>query len=169
MAITNRTLAPGTELKATYKGVEHRAKVVHVYPDATKSDEYVVRYQMDGVDYKSPSAAGSAIFGLDKAGKPRTCNGWAFWSLVGGEGKGGIAAPKPTPATKGRTRGARAAKPVDAPAPDDEGAQGDVAAVECAVCGDVFPNSTEASQHFTEAHPTASDEGAELVTSEASA
>ena len=69
MAIENRDLGPGTKLIAKYKKEEYLAEVV-------AGEEGKVKYRLaDGREFKSPSAAGTAITG-------KACNGWAFWSLV---------------------------------------------------------------------------------------
>ena len=66
-------LAPGTRLTARYRGVEHVAKVV-------TDGEGKTHYRLaDGREFKSPSAAGSAVMG------GTACNGWRFWSLEGTE------------------------------------------------------------------------------------
>ncbi len=81
MSIENRDLKPGTRLVARYKGQEHTAEVVET--DAGP------RYRLtDGREFKSPSAAGSAIM------DGKACNGWRFWSLAGEE------RPKPHKATE---------------------------------------------------------------------
>ena len=68
MAIENRDLEAGTKLIAKYKKEEYRAEVV-------AGEEGKVMYRLtDGREFKSPSAAGTAITG-------KACNGWAFWSL----------------------------------------------------------------------------------------
>jgi len=68
MAIENRDLKPGTKLVAKFKKEEYRAEV-------TSGEEGKVKYRLtDGREFKSPSAAGTAITG-------KACNGWAFWSL----------------------------------------------------------------------------------------
>jgi hypothetical protein len=68
VSIENRDLKPGTRLVARYKGQEHTAEVVKT--------EAGIRYRLaDGKEFKSPSAAGSAIMGGN------ACNGWRFWSL----------------------------------------------------------------------------------------
>ncbi len=69
MTIENRDLKPGTKLVARYKGRDYSAEVVET--------EAGIRYRFeDGREFKSPSAAGSAIMGGS------ACNGWAFWSLA---------------------------------------------------------------------------------------
>ena len=69
MAIENRDLEPGTKLIAKYKKEEYRAEVI-AGEEAGK-----VKYRLaDGREFRSPSAAGTAITG-------KACNGWAFWSL----------------------------------------------------------------------------------------
>jgi hypothetical protein len=74
VSIENRDLRPGTKLVAWYKGQEHAADVVET--------EAGIRYRLaDGKEYKSPSAAGSAVMGGN------ACNGWRFWSLVDGATK----------------------------------------------------------------------------------
>ena len=68
MAIENRELEAGTKLIARYKKEEHRAEVV-------AGEEGKVKYRLaDGREFKSPSAAGTAI-------TSKACNGWAFWSV----------------------------------------------------------------------------------------
>lgn len=72
MSIENRNLKPGTRLVARYKKKEYSAAVV-------ETDEGV-RYRLeDGREFKSPSAAGSAVMG------GAACNGWRFWSVAGSE------------------------------------------------------------------------------------
>ena len=71
MPITNRELAPGTILTGTLKKTVYQAEVVET-PDG-------IRYRVNGKDYKSPSAAGSAVM------NGVACNGWRFWSVEGGE------------------------------------------------------------------------------------
>jgi len=69
MAIENRNPAVGTRLVARYKGETHTAEVV--------SSDQGMRYRLaDGREFKSPSAAGSAVMG------GIACNGWRFWSLA---------------------------------------------------------------------------------------
>ena len=76
MAIVNRNLEPGTKLIAKYKKEEYRAEVI-----AGEGEK--VRYRLaDGREFKSPSAAGTAITG-------KACNGWAFWSVDSGDPTGG--------------------------------------------------------------------------------
>ena len=68
MAIENRNLEPGTKLIAKYKKEEFKAEVV-------AGEEGKVKYRLaDGREFKSPSAAGTAI-------TSKACNGWAFWSV----------------------------------------------------------------------------------------
>jgi len=81
MPIENRNLAPGVKLVARYKGQEYTAEVVEI--------EGRLRHRLeDGREFKSPSAAGSAIMGGS------ACNGWRFWSVAGTE------AAKPNAAKK---------------------------------------------------------------------
>lgn len=68
-------LEAGTPLVARYKGVEHVAEVVKAGEDGK------TRYRLaDGREFKSPSAAASAVMGGQAA------NGWRFWSIAGAEG-----------------------------------------------------------------------------------
>ena len=83
-------LAGGTRLTARYKGVEHVAEVV--------MDERKTRYRLaDGQEFKSPSAAGSAVMG------GVACNGWRWWSIADPEREEdspvppGSTVPKPRP------------------------------------------------------------------------
>jgi hypothetical protein len=71
MALENRNLEAGTRLVARYKKAEHTATVV-------EGEGGGLRYRLeDGREFKSPSAAGSAVMG------GVACNGWRFWSLAG--------------------------------------------------------------------------------------
>ena len=75
MAIENRNLEPGTKLIAKYKKEEYRAEVV-------AGEQGKVKYRLtDGREFKSPSAAGTAI-------TSKACNGWAFWSVDPGDSPG---------------------------------------------------------------------------------
>lgn len=75
MPITNRNLAPGTRFVATYK------KETHTAESLMQGDRLMFRLETiePVTDYKSLSAAGSAIMG------GIACNGWRFWSLAEGE------------------------------------------------------------------------------------
>lgn len=70
MPIENRKLKAGTMLVAHYKGKDHKCEVIST-PDGT-------RYRLIGSNkqYKSPSAAGTAVMG------GIACNGWRFWSTA---------------------------------------------------------------------------------------
>ena len=64
-------LEPGTVVVAKYKGQERRAEVL-------RDDDGKTRYRLDdGREFKSPSAAASAVMGGIAA------NGWRWWSLQG--------------------------------------------------------------------------------------
>ncbi len=72
MPIENRNLEPGINLTARYKKEEYHAEVI-------AGEEGKVMYRLeDGREFKSPSAAGTAITG-------KACNGWAFWSVGAAE------------------------------------------------------------------------------------
>src|SRR5262245_5614900 len=81
------TLKVDTVLVARYKGAEYRAEVF-------TDDEDKTRYRLaDGREFKSPSAAASAVMGGIAA------NGWRFWSL---EADKPATVAKPTPVKKAR-------------------------------------------------------------------
>ena len=68
--IEDRKLRPGTKLVAQHKGKAYTAKVV-------AGEKGRVRYRLaNGREFRSPSAAGSAVMG------GTACNGWRFWSLA---------------------------------------------------------------------------------------
>ena len=91
MPITNRNLAAGTTLVATYKKNLYRCEVVET-PEG-------LRYRLeDGSEHKSPSSAGSSVMG------GTSCNGWRFWSV---EGREEPAAKEPKPATAVKTKGGK--------------------------------------------------------------
>lgn len=69
MSIKNRKLKAGARLVARYKGKEYTAEVVKTADG--------LRYRLaDGREFKSPSAAGSAIM------SGNACNGWKVWSIA---------------------------------------------------------------------------------------
>jgi len=73
-------LAPGTRLTARYKGTLYEVAVV-------SGDDGKTRYRLpDGREFRSPSAAGSAVM----AGQ--ACNGYRFWSVADSTAPG---APEP--------------------------------------------------------------------------
>ena len=82
MSIEDRNLKPGTVLVARYKKRDHRCDVV-------KGAEGKVAFRVNGKEYGSPSAAGSAVMG------GTACNGWRFWTPEGAA----KAAGKPTTRT----------------------------------------------------------------------
>jgi len=68
MTIQDRKLKPGTRLVARYHKQLYKCEVV-------EREGGKLGYRLeDGREFKSPSAAGTAITG-------KACNGWAFWSL----------------------------------------------------------------------------------------
>ena len=69
MPIENRNLEAGTKLIAKFKKEEYQAEVV-----AGEAEGKVKFKLADGREFKSPSAAGTAITG-------KACNGWAFWGV----------------------------------------------------------------------------------------
>src|SRR4030067_2943880 len=97
MALENRNLEAGARLVARYKKQEHTATVV-------EGEGGGLRYRReDGREFKSPSAAGSAV--MDGV----ACNGWRFWSLAG---EGEAPAPKKerkAPAPQGAPKPKKAA------------------------------------------------------------
>ncbi len=67
--IKDRNLTPGTVLVGHYKKAEYACEVM-----ASEKGRALYRLMIDGREFKSLSAAGTAITG-------GACNGWAFWSL----------------------------------------------------------------------------------------
>ena len=72
MPISNRNLAHGTTLTATFKKQVYTCTVV-----SGEDGEPAFRLA-DGRTFSSPSATGRAITGRV------SCDGWKFWSVVGG-------------------------------------------------------------------------------------
>jgi hypothetical protein len=148
MAITDRNLTAGTTLWARYKGETYTAEVLEA--------EGALRYRLsDGREFKSPSAAGTAI-------TQKACNGWAFWSV----GEPIEPAPKPERTTGSRRpvnavpkpeRKPRTRRQKDVPRDGNGHALPIVAQVdgtfECANCSASFPTREEAVTHVSEAHP----------------
>jgi len=119
MPIENRDLAAGTRLVARYKKAEHTATVV-------EGEEGGLRYRLeDGREFKSPSAAGSAVMG------GVACNGWRFWSLAG--------EAEPAPPKKQRKSAKREAKTQGFHRlPDEEGAEEGTTKFFCDACMEAF-------------------------------
>jgi hypothetical protein len=109
MAITNRNFKGGEKFVAAYKGKTHTAVAV-------KKDG-AIQFVLDGgkTAFKTLSGAGAAVLGLNKEGKPRTCNGFAFWTVATE-----TASPKPTTSkatAKAKKATAKKATAKKAPAP----------------------------------------------------
>jgi hypothetical protein len=166
MAIQDRNLASGTKLYARYKGQTHTAEV------AEKEGKLLYRLP-DGREFKSPSAAGTAITGL-------ACNGWAFWSVGDpGEHTGPVTSTRARPAASStvhpapKPQGKRARKNQSAEPPavelEDAPAAGDADAVDdspthdpaddaplemirCAECGEEFQGVQAATEHYYATH-----------------
>jgi hypothetical protein len=146
MAIQDRNLSVGTKLYARYKGATHTAEVIE------KEGKPVYRLA-DGREFKSPSAAGTAITGL-------ACNGWAFWSV----GEPPIEAEPEQPKTKTKTaktpnapRAKKAKAKSDAPAEPFESPDGTVGThangkLACEVCGAEFDDEGAVTAHYMEQH-----------------
>ncbi len=129
MSIDNRKLVPGTRLVARYKGQQYSAQVVQT--------DQGLRYQLaDGRQFKSPSAAGSAVMGGS------ACNGWRFWTVEGQEPAAPRRAPvgaKSTKAPRARTAKApKKAKKLTAFERIDNGAPDGQATFYCTACADAF-------------------------------
>jgi rubrerythrin len=119
MPIENRELTAGTRLVARYKKEEYTATVV-------EGEKGGLRYRLeDGREFKSPSAAGSAVTG------GVACNGWRFWS-VAEEGK--------APAPKAERKAAKDAskKGLFERLPDQEEQPEGMARYFCSACMDGF-------------------------------
>jgi hypothetical protein len=171
MAIQDRNLSVGTQLYARYKGETYHADVV------AKEGGGVLYRLSDGREYKSPSAAGSAVMGGN------ACNGWAFWSVGDGATNPGPVTstktrtpakskvtPAPKPQAKRRSRKAQAGEePPAAEAPDGDetrddappATQPDDVPVTCAACGETFPTGVAATEHYYATHGKA--EGDEVA------
>jgi hypothetical protein len=152
MAIHDRKLADGTKLWAKYKG--------EIYTAEVRETEVNVTYRLsDGREFKSPSAAGSAVM------NGHACNGWTFWTVGDPEDPSGPV--RRTAATRSETSSVHPApKPTrkgrSARTGNGDGATTDrdaiVSGVECGDCGAVFPTQEEALTHMETAHreePTA--------------
>jgi hypothetical protein len=130
MTITDRNLSIGTQLSAKYKGQTYQATLVET--------EAGPRYRLDdGREFKSPSAAGSAVM------NGNACNGWAFWSLAGESTSEG--STKPTTGATTRARGRKATEAKDTPSEDHEG-------ITCAECGQGFATAEAATAHLQAVH-----------------
>ena len=153
MAITDRNLAAGTKLWARYKGATHTAEVV-AHADE-KGNETTMYRLADGREFKSPSAAGGAVFG-----EGRTCNGWSFWTVgeptekaartspTARQGGTVNAVPKPTSKRSRRKEPARDGNGEGLPIVEQSDG------FECGECGQSFPTQEEAAKHLEEAHAT---------------
>ena len=119
MALENRNLTVGMRLVARYKKAEYTATVV-------EGEEGGLRYRLeDGREFKSPSAAGSAVMG------GVACNGWRFWSLAG--------EAQPAPPKKQRKAAKREAKTQGFQRlPNGEGAAEGTARFFCDACMEAF-------------------------------
>jgi hypothetical protein len=119
MPIENRELTAGTRLVARYKKREYTATVV-------EGEGGGLRYRLDdGREFKSPSAAGSAVMG------GVACNGWRFWSVAG--------EAEPAPPKKQRKPAKPNAKTQGFHRlPDEEGAEEGTAKFFCDACMEAF-------------------------------
>jgi hypothetical protein len=126
--IENRDLKPGTRLVARYKKGEYTATVV-------EAPEGGLRYRLlDGREYKSPSAAGTAVMG------GVACNGWRFWSVAG---EGNAPAPKKERKAPAPKAAPKAKKPAPKTQgfqrlPNGEGAAEDTVRYFCDACMEAF-------------------------------
>jgi hypothetical protein len=176
MAIQDRNLSVGTKLNARYKGQTYAAEV------AEKEGKLVYRLA-DGREFKSPSAAGTAISGL-------ACNGWAFWSVGdSSENTGPVSstrarkparstvhpAPKPqvkrgrrsqTPESPPSDEAADASTTVDEPGESSTGElsthdpadDAPLEVVRCAACGEEFQGVQAATEHYYAIHGKPEDD-----------
>ena len=154
MAIENRNLSVGTTLWARYRGELHTAEVVEdpLLPPGQTARRYRLA---DGREFKSPSAAGTAITG-------KACNGWAFWSTgeptekpqkaerTSGSGRTVNAVPKPEKKSRPRKERELPRDGNGQVLPIVEQVDG---SFECGNCGVGFPTRDEAATHLSEAHP----------------
>ncbi len=92
-------LEPGMKLVARYQGKEQRAEVV-------AGEDGKVRFRLaDGREFKSLSAAGSAVMG------GTACNGWRFWSVAEEQANAKAAKPKAGGTAKLKTAAHSEAEP----------------------------------------------------------
>ncbi len=129
-------LAVGTRLVARYKHAEHTADVV-------AGEDGKTRYRLaDGREFKSPSAAGSAVMG------GIACNGWRWWSVEGSAGalkmKPAAATGAPTRATKPKVARVAGAKE---PAPTKASTAPTKGRTSCAACGKHFLGGKALAHH----------------------
>lgn len=110
-------LTAGSTLVARYKGVEYQSQVIGG-PGLASDGKQQFRLA-DGREFKSPSAAGSAIMG------GIACNGWRFWSLAGADTEPKAArtksAAKAAPKARQIAKAARQATPTVRPVCDSYG------------------------------------------------
>ena len=155
MSIEDRNLKPGTVLVARYKKRDHRCDVV-------KGVEGKVAFRVNGKEYGSPSAAGSAVMG------GTACNGWRFWTPEGAAkatkkaATRATAAKKPAAKAKGASKAKSASKAKRGAKPKKSrkvagGANGaqpapEAKPINCGACGQEFPTSREAADHMRDEH-----------------
>jgi hypothetical protein len=140
MALENRNLAVGTHLVARYKKQDRTATVV-------EREGGGLRYRLeDGREFKSPSAAGSAVMG------GVACNGWRFWSLAGEapvpKKERKAPAPKAAPKPKKREAKTQGFQRL----PNGEGAVEGTAKFFCDACMEAF-------EALADSEPTACPKG----------
>jgi hypothetical protein len=126
--IENRNLAVGTKLVARYKKQEHTATVV-------EAEGGGLRYRLeDGREFKSPSAAGSAVMG------GVACNGWRFWSVAGEDAAAVPKKERKAPASKAARKPKKAATKTQGfqRLPNGEGAAEGTAKFFCDACMEAF-------------------------------
>jgi len=150
MTIEDRNLTAGTKLWSRYKGAVHTAEVVAHADD--KGNETIAYKLADGREFKSPSAAGTAI-------TAKVCNGWSFWSTgeptekaprtspTARQGGTVNAVPKPTSRRSRRKEPARNGDGEVLPIVEQTDGR-----FECGECGQNFPTQEEAAKHLEEAH-----------------
>ena len=119
MSIEDRNLKDGMKLVAKYKGEVWRAEV------GETEDGLRIKLE-DGRLFKSVSSAGSAVMGGN------ACNGWKFWSLVGG-----AEAPDKPKAPRKVTKKAKVKVQFER-LPDEEGQPEGRARFFCNACMDSF-------------------------------
>src|SRR5262245_26449206 len=152
MAIENRNLAVGTPLVARYKKVTYFCEVVET--DAG------LRYRLeDGREFKSPSAAGTAVLG------GQACNGWHFWSLAadGAQSDGDTEQSAAATVSGGQPK-PRAGKVIKR-VPNQQGTPEGQTRWFCAGCADSFYAATGVTPEVCpKGHRAQLDENGDLVT-----
>jgi hypothetical protein len=146
MPIENRDLKPGTKFFAKYRKQLYHADVV-------EGEEGKARCRLkDGREFRSPSAAGSAIM------DGKACNGWRFWSVEesyswAGEGPSEETASAEEPAATEEGLGEQDGRPAAFKrTPNQRGVSEGSVRLYCDACQMSFTAPTQDAEHCPEGH-----------------